>query len=168
MPQDANHLIWIDMEMTGLNPDADRIIEVGTGDARTDGNLDVVGQGRHSGGVPGRCGPGRHGFVERGTPGESGLIDKVKASALTDGNVQEAALAFLCEHVPSKASPMCGQLPSVQDRRFLARWMPDLENWFHYRNLDVSTLKELCRRWNRDLMKAHPEGRQARGARRRV
>jgi oligoribonuclease len=157
MPQDANHLIWIDMEMTGLNPDADRIIEVAL--VVTDGNLDVVAEApvwvvhQDDAVLDGMD------SWNKGTHGKSGLIDKVKASALTDGNVQEAALAFLCEHVPSKASPMCGN-SICQDRRFLARWMPDLENWFHYRNLDVSTLKELCRRWKPDLMKGIPkEGR---------
>ena len=102
-----------------------------------------------------------------GTHGRSGLIDKVKASTLTDGAVEQQALAFLREHVPAKASPMCGN-SICQDRRFLARWMPALENWFHYRNLDVSTLKELCRRWKPELMKGIPKEGQPRGARRRV
>jgi oligoribonuclease len=157
MPQDANHLIWIDMEMTGLNPDSDRIIEVAL--VVTDGNLDVVAEApvwvvRQDDAVL----DGMDAW-NKGTHGKSGLIDKVKASALTDGSVQEAALAFLGEHVPSKASPMCGN-SICQDRRFLARWMPEFENWFHYRNLDVSTLKELCRRWKPELMKGIPkEGR---------
>jgi oligoribonuclease len=105
MPQDANHLIWIDMEMTGLNPDADRIIEVAL--VVTDGNLDVVAEApvwvvhQDDAVLDGMD------SWNKGTHGKSGLIDKVKASALTDGNVQESALAFLCEHVPSKASPMC-------------------------------------------------------------
>ena len=86
----------------------------------------------------------------------SGLIDKVKASTLDEADVEAAALAFLREHVPPKASPMCGN-SICQDRRFLARWMPALEDWFHYRNLDVSTLKELVRRWKPELMKGIPK-----------
>jgi oligoribonuclease len=157
MPQDANHLIWIDMEMTGLNPDTDRIIEVAL--VVTDGNLDVVAEApvwvvRQDDAVL----DGMDAW-NKGTHGKSGLIDKVKASALTDAGVQETALAFLREHVPPRVSPMCGN-SICQDRRFLARWMPELENWFHYRNLDVSTLKELCRRWKPELMKGIPkEGR---------
>jgi oligoribonuclease len=157
MPQDANHLIWIDMEMTGLNPDTDRIIEVAL--VVTDGNLDVVAEApvwvvhQDDAVLDGMD------SWNKGTHGKSGLIDKVKASALTDAGVQETALAFLREHVPAWISPMCGN-SICQDRRFLARWMPELENWFHYRNLDVSTLKELCRRWKPELMKGIPkEGR---------
>ena len=157
MPQDANYLIWIDMEMTGLNPDADRIIEVAL--VVTDGSLNVVAEApvwvvhQDDAMLDGMD------SWNKGTHGRSGLIDKVKASALTDGAVEEHALAFLREHVPAKASPMCGN-SICQDRRFLARWMPALENWFHYRNLDVSTLKELCRRWKPELMKGIPkEGR---------
>ena len=92
----------------------------------------------------------------QGTHGRSGLIDKVKASTATEAAVEDAALAFLREHVPAKASPMCGN-SICQDRRFLARWMPALEDYFHYRNLDVSTLKELARRWKPDLMKGVPK-----------
>jgi len=86
----------------------------------------------------------------QGTHGRSGLIDKVKASTHTEAEVEAAALAFLDQHVPAKASPMCGN-SICQDRRFLARWMPALEDWFHYRNLDVSTLKELCKRWQPEI-----------------
>ncbi|MCC7325411.1 MAG: oligoribonuclease [Burkholderiales bacterium] len=157
MPQDANHLIWIDMEMTGLVPDRDRIIEVAL--VITDNNLatvaeapvwvvhqdDAVLEGMDS--------------WNQGTHGKSGLISRVKASTDDEAAVEEQALAFLRQHVPAKASPMCGN-SICQDRRFLARWMPQLEDWFHYRNLDVSTLKELCRRWKPDLMKGIPkEGR---------
>jgi oligoribonuclease len=95
----------------------------------------------------------------QGTHGRSGLIDKVKASTLDEAGAEAAALAFLREHVPAKASPMCGN-SICQDRRFLARWMPALEDYFHYRNLDVSTIKELARRWKPDLLKGVPkEGR---------
>ena len=88
----------------------------------------------------------------QGTHAKTGLIAKVKASVLDESAAEAAALAFLAEHVPAKSSPMCGN-SICQDRRFLARWMPRLEDWFHYRNLDVSTLKELCRRWKPDLVK---------------
>jgi len=84
--------------------------------------------------------------------GKSGLVDKVKASTLDEATVQARMLAFLAEHVPAGASPMCGN-SICQDRRFLARWMPKLEEWFHYRNLDVSTLKELVRRWKPEIAK---------------
>jgi oligoribonuclease len=86
----------------------------------------------------------------QGTHGRSGLIDKVKASVLTEGIVEGAALEFLREHVPPRVSPMCGN-SICQDRRFLARYMPALEDYFHYRNLDVSTLKELCKRWRPEV-----------------
>jgi len=154
MPQDANHLIWIDMEMTGLQPATDRIIEVAL--VVTDANLvtvaeapvwvvhqeDTVLAGMDS--------------WNQGTHARTGLIARVKASPLDDAAVEAQALAFLQQYVPAKASPMCGN-SICQDRRFLARWMPALEDWFHYRNLDVSTLKELCRRWKPELMKGIPK-----------
>jgi len=154
MPQDPNRLIWIDMEMTGLNPDADRIIEIAL--VVTDPDLNTVAEApvwvvhQDDAVLDGMD------TWNKGTHGKSGLIDKVKASTLTDGAAEAQALAFLREHVPAKASPMCGN-SICQDRRFLARWMPVLESWFHYRNLDVSTLKELCRRWQPDLMKGIPK-----------
>jgi len=150
MPQDANHLIWIDMEMTGLNPDTDRIIEVAL--VVTDGNLDVVAEApvwvvhQDDAVLDGMD------SWNKGTHGRSGLIDKVKASTLTDAAVEALALEFLREHVPARISPMSGN-SICQDRRFLARWMPKLEDYFHYRNLDVSTLKELARRWKPDIAK---------------
>ena len=157
MPQDADRLIWIDMEMTGLKPDADRIIEVAL--VVTDHALVTVAEApvwvvrQESAVLDGMD------SWNKGTHGRSGLIEKVKVSALDEATVERAALAFLAEHVPAKASPMCGN-SICQDRRFLARWMPALEDWFHYRNLDVSTLKELCRRWKPELMKGIPkEGR---------
>jgi len=154
MPQDPNRLIWIDLEMTGLRPDSDRIVEFPI--VVTDHALDTVAQAPV--------------FVvhqedsvlaamdawNQATHGRSGLIDKVKASSMTEADVETSALAFLSEHVPSKLSPMCGNT-ICQDRRFLARFMPGLEDWFHYRNLDVSTLKELVRRWRPDLVKGIPK-----------
>ena len=157
MPQDANHLIWIDMEMTGLKPDTDRIIEIAL--VVTNSALETVAEApvwvvhQEDGVLDGMD------SWNKSTHGRSGLIGKVRESALDDAQAQAQALAFLAEHVPAKASPMCGN-SICQDRRFLARWMPELEDWFHYRNLDVSTLKELCRRWQPELMKGiHKEGR---------
>jgi oligoribonuclease len=154
MPQDASRLVWIDMEMTGLKPDSDRIIEVAL--VVTDGDLNTVAEApvwvvRQSDEALAAMDA-----WNQGTHGRSGLIDKVKASAHDEAAVEIAALAFLREHVPPRASPMCGN-SICQDRRFLARWMPALEDYFHYRNLDVSTLKELARRWKPDLMKGVPK-----------
>ncbi len=157
MPQDPNRLIWIDLEMTGLKPDTDRIIEVAL--VVTDPSLATVAEGpvwavhQDDAVLDGMD------AWNQGTHGKSGLTARVRASTLDERAVEAQALAFLREHVPAKASPMCGN-SICQDRRFLARWMPELEEWFHYRNLDVSTLKELARRWKPDLMKGVPkEGR---------
>jgi oligoribonuclease len=157
MPQDPSRLIWIDMEMTGLKPEIDRIIEVAL--VITDGDLVRVSEApvwviRQSDEVL----EGMDAW-NKSTHSRSGLIDKVKASLLDDNMVEAQALAFLQEHVPPKISPMFGN-SICQDRRFLARWMPMLEDYFLYRNLDVSTLKELARRWKPELMKGIPkEGR---------
>jgi oligoribonuclease len=154
MPQDASRLIWIDMEMTGLKPEVDRIIEIAL--VITDGELNTVAEApvwvvHQSDAVLG----GMDAW-NQGTHGRSGLIDKVKAARDDEAAVEGTALAFLREHVPAKASPMCGN-SICQDRRFLARWMPAFEDYFHYRNLDVSTLKELARRWKPELMKGVPK-----------
>ena len=154
MPQDPNRLIWIDLEMTGLRPDTDRILEVAL--VVTDHALEIVAQApvyvihQHASVLDGMD------AWNQSTHGRSGLIDKVKAATVTEADVERAALEFLRAHVPAKASPMCGNT-ICQDRRFLARFMPALEDWFHYRNLDVSTLKELARRWRPDLMKGIPK-----------
>ena len=146
----ANNLIWIDMEMTGLQPDADRIIEVAL--VVTDGQLSVLAESPvwvvHQ---PDEV-LGAMDSWNRGTHGKSGLIEKVRASRLAEAEVSASAIEFLRPHVPQNASPMCGN-SICQDRRFLARWMPQLEGYFHYRNLDVSTLKELVRRWKPELSK---------------
>lgn len=148
MAQDPNHLIWIDMEMSGLNPEVDRILEVAI--IVTDARLETVAEG------PVRVVHQTEALLDamddwnRSTHGKSGLIDRVRASTLSEPAVEQDMLAFLANHVPPGASPMCGN--SVhQDRRFLARYMPRLEAYFLYRNLDVSTLKELARRWKPEI-----------------
>ncbi|MEO8037542.1 MAG: oligoribonuclease [Betaproteobacteria bacterium] len=144
MAQDPNHLIWLDMEMSGLDPDHDRILEVAI--VITDANLDIVAEG------PVRVVQQSAAVLDamdswnKGTHGKSGLIDRVKSSTLSESDVEAELLTWLALHVPASASPMCGN-SICQDRRFLARTMPKLEAYFHYRNLDVSTLKELVKRW---------------------
>ena len=154
-PKTPSRLIWIDMEMTGLKPDTDRIIEVAL--VVTDGDLNTVAEAPVWVVHQERRGAGRHGLVE---PGHARPLGPHRQGEGVDAGprprVEAQALAFLREHVPAKASPMCGN-SICQDRRFLARWMPALEDYFHYRNLDVSTLKELARRWKPDLMKGIPK-----------
>jgi oligoribonuclease len=148
-PNDQN-LIWIDLEMTGLFPDKDRIIEVAVvvTDAalskralgpvlaihQTDATLDAMDTWNQS------------------THRKTGLIDRVKASTIDEKTAQTQVVEFLKQYVPKSTSPMCGNT-ICQDRRFLANYMPELEAFFHYRNLDVSTLKELAKRWRPDLLK---------------
>jgi oligoribonuclease len=150
MPQDATRLIWIDMEMTGLRPDSDRIIEVAL--VVTDAALAVVAEAQVLVVHQDDATLGGMDSWNQSTHARTGLTDKVKASTMIEKDVEERMLAFLREHVPPKVSPMCGNT-ICQDRRFLARWMPELEDYFHYRNLDVSTLKELCKRWQPDVAK---------------
>jgi oligoribonuclease len=149
MPQDQNNLVWIDMEMTGLVPDRDRIIEIAI--VVTNANLETVAEAPvlvvHQ---PDAVLDAMDSW-NKGTHGKSGLIDKVKQSTLTEDQAEAQMLAFLKLHVPATTSPMCGN-SICQDRRFLARWMPALEGHFHYRNLDVSTLKELAKRWRPTLL----------------
>lgn len=154
MPADATRLIWIDLEMTGLKPERDRIIEVAI--VVTDSDLATVAEAPVWAVHQDDAVLDAMDSWNKSTHGKSGLIERVKTSAHTEAHVEAATLAFLREHVPSKASPMCGN-SICQDRRFLARWMPELEDYFHYRNLDVSTLKELARRWKPDLMKGVPK-----------
>ena len=150
MAQDQNNLVWLDMEMTGLTPDTDRIIEIAV--VVTNSNLDTVAEGPvlvvHQ---PDAVLNGMDNW-NKSTHAKSGLIDRVKASPLDERAVELRMLDFLKLHVPKGVSPMCGN-SICQDRRFMAKWMPDLETWFHYRNLDVSTLKELCKRWKPELAK---------------
>ena len=147
-PNEFN-LVWIDMEMTGLDPDTDRIIEVAA--VVTDANLNILAQGpvfaiHQSDAIL----DGMDAW-NKGTHGRSGLIDRVKASTITEADAEAALVDFLRHFVPPGKSPMCGN-SICQDRRFMARGMKKLEAFFHYRNLDVSTLKELCRRWKPALV----------------
>jgi oligoribonuclease len=144
LPASEHNLIWIDLEMTGLNPDEDRIIEVAVVvtdpqiTVRVEGPVFAVHQSEET--------LGRMDAWNRGTHGKSGLTQRVRESTLDEAAVQARVLEFLQAYVPKGKSPMCGN-SICQDRRFLVRTMPQLEAWFHYRNLDVSTLKELARRW---------------------
>ncbi|TMH35828.1 MAG: oligoribonuclease [Betaproteobacteria bacterium] len=150
MPQDANHLVWIDMEMTGLKPETDRIIEVAL--VVTDNALMTVAEAPVLVVHQDDATLSAMDSWNQSTHTRSGLIDRVKTSRYDEAAVEREMLAFLREHSPRRASPMCGS-SICQDRRFLARWMPQLEDYFHYRNLDVSSLKELCRRWRPDIAK---------------
>lgn len=157
MAQDQNNLIWLDMEMTGLKPDTDRIIEVAF--VITNSALEVVATSpAYAVHQSDETLDGMDAW-NKSTHGKSGLIDKVRASTLTEAQVESALLAFVAQHVPKRVSPMCGN-SICQDRRFMARYMPELEAYFHYRNLDVSTLKELARRWKPELArKVEKEGK---------
>jgi oligoribonuclease len=149
MAQDPSRLIWIDMEMSGLDPDRERVLEIAV--VVTDTELNTVGE------APVLVLHQSNDLLDamddwnKSTHGKSGLVDRVKASTLAEGEAEERLLAFLTDLVPPRTSPMCGN--SVhQDRRFLARYLPRLEAFFLYRNLDVSTLKELARRWKPQIM----------------
>ena len=149
MPQqNPENLIWIDLEMTGLDPLEDRIIEIAT--LVTDKNLKILEEGPSL--VIKQSDEMLNGMDEWCTTqhGKSGLTDRVKNSSISESTAEAVTLAFLEKYVPLGRSPMCGN-SICQDRRFLARWMPELEEFFHYRNLDVSSLKELVRRWSPDV-----------------
>ena len=146
-PNEVN-LIGVDMEMTGLDPDSDRIIEVAV--VVTDMHLNVLAEGPVFAIHQSDETLDKMDNWNKGTHGRSGLIDRVKASTVTEADAEVALIAFLKNFVPAGKSPMCGNT-ICQDRRFMARGMPKLEAFFHYRNLDVSTLKELCRRWKPEL-----------------
>ncbi|MFM7532423.1 MAG: oligoribonuclease, partial [Rubrivivax sp.] len=139
-----SNLIWIDLEMTGLDPDRDRIIEVAV--IVTDALLKVRVQGPVLAVHQADAVLDAMDAWNRGTHGKSGLIERVRASTIDEAAAEAQVLEFLRAYVPKGKSPMCGN-SVCQDRRFLVRTMPQLEAWFHYRNLDVSTLKELARRW---------------------
>lgn len=145
---DKNHLIWIDLEMTGLNPDTDVIIEIAT--IVTDSDLNVLAEG------PSLAIRQPHAVIDgmdewnTRQHGNSGLTKRVLTSDIDTAEAERQTLAFLAQWVPAGASPMCGN-SICQDRRFLWRGMPQLEAFFHYRNLDVSTIKELAKRWRPEI-----------------
>ena len=149
MSQNEQNLIWLDMEMTGLEPETDRILEIAM--IVTDKELNVLAEGpvlaiHQSDDVL----AGMDEWNTR-THGESGLVDRVRASECDEAKAVAACLAFIQEWVPEGKSPMCGNSIG-QDRRFMVRYMPELEKYFHYRNIDVSTIKELVSRWKPEIM----------------
>jgi len=145
------NLVWVDMEMSGLNPDSDRVLEIAV--VVTDGALDVIEEGPvlvvHQNA---RVMDGMDRW-NSATHARSGLIDKVRSSSLDEEQASDVLAGFLQSVVPRGKSPMCGN-SICQDRRFMARWMPRLEAYFHYRNVDVSTLKELARRWHPEAVRS--------------
>lgn len=143
------NLIWVDLEMTGLDPETDRIIEVAV--VVTDANLNVLAEGPVYAIHQSDTVLNGMDAWNKGTHGKSGLIERVKASNITEAMAEDALIDFLIDYVPKGKSPMCGNT-ICQDRRFMAKTMPKLEAFFHYRNLDVSTLKELARRWKPELI----------------
>jgi len=144
MAQDPSHLIWIDLEMTGLNPDSDLIIEIAT--IVTDQNLNILAQGPVLAVHQSDAALAAMDEWNQHHHGQSGLIERVRATAVDDAEAERQTLEFLKQWVPENTSPLCGNSIG-QDRRFLCRYMPKLEAYFHYRNIDVSTLKELAARW---------------------
>ena len=150
-----NNLIWVDMEMTGLVPETHRVIEIAT--IVTDTNLAVLAEGPV---IAIHQEPAELEAMDEWntrTHTRSGLVDRVRSSTITEQDATEATLDFLRQWVPEGKSPMCGN-SICQDRRFMARHMPELETFFHYRNLDVSTLKILMQRWRPDLPEAPKQG----------
>jgi oligoribonuclease len=143
------NLVWIDLEMTGLFPDRDRIIEIAV--VVTDPMLTVRVEGPVFAVYQTEATLDAMDAWNKGTHGRSGLIDRVKASAVSEAQAESQVIEFLQRYVGSGKSPMCGN-SICQDRRFLANYMPRLEAYFHYRNLDVSSLKELARRWKPDIL----------------
>ena len=149
MPAHEQNLIWIDLEMTGLDPDADSILEIAT--LVTDSQLNVLAEGPELAIAHPLARLEAMDEWNRRTHGGSGLWSRVLASDASRADAEERTIAFLREWVPEGRSPICGN-SICQDRRFLVRHMPRLERYFHYRNLDVSTLKELARRWAPSLL----------------
>ncbi len=147
---DANNFIWIDLEMTGLDPDRDRIIEVAT--VVTDDQLRVLAEGPVI--AVHQTDAALDAMDEWNTTHHtrSGLVQRVRESTSDESSAEQATIEFLKQHVPPGASPLCGN-SICQDRRFLYRYMPELERYLHYRNLDVSSVKELVRRWKPEILK---------------
>jgi oligoribonuclease len=151
LPKSDLNLVWLDCEMTGLDPERDRIIEIAvvvTGpslEPRVEGPVLAIRQTEAQLELMDAW--------NRGTHGKSGLTERVRASTITEADAEQQVLDFLMRYVPRNATPLCGNSVG-QDRRFLVKYMPRLEGWFHYRNLDVSTLKELARRWRPEVYTA--------------
>lgn len=145
------NLIWVDMEMSGLNPDSDRVLEVAV--VVTDVALEVVAEGPVFAVHQSDAVLAKMDAWNTATHGRSGLTERVRASTVDEEEASLSLREFLAQHVGAGKSPMCGNT-ICQDRRFMARWMPQLEAFFHYRNLDVSTLKELARRWNPEIYRS--------------
>lgn len=143
------NLIWIDLEMTGLIPQSDRIIEIAT--LVTDPNLTVLAEGPAIAVHQSDAALSGMDSWNQKHHGESGLVERVRSSKFSEQQAQLATLEFLSQWTDPGSSPMCGN-SICQDRRFLARYMPDLENYFHYRNLDVSSIKEIARRWRPEIL----------------
>ncbi len=148
MPQDANALVWMDLEMTGLEPETDLIIEIAT--IITDSQLNIVAEGPvlaiHQ---PDAALDAMDEWNTR-THNATGLVERVKSSKISARTAELETLEFLQKHVPKNRSPLCGN-SICQDRRFLYKYMPELNDWLHYRNLDVSSIKELAKRWRPDI-----------------
>jgi oligoribonuclease len=144
MAQDSQHLIWIDLEMTGLDPDSDLIIEIAT--VVTDKDLNILAQGPVLAVHQSDAALAAMDDWNQKHHSQSGLIDRVKVSTINEADAERLTIEFLKQWVPENTSPICGNSIG-QDRRFLYRYMPKLEAYFHYRNIDVSTLKELAARW---------------------
>ncbi|MCR5881434.1 oligoribonuclease [Rhizobacter sp. J219] len=149
LPSSDQNLIWIDLEMTGLFPNTDRIIEIAV--VVTDANLTQRVEGPVFAVHQSDATLDAMDAWNKGTHGKSGLIDRVKASSIDEKSAEAQMIEFLKRYVPKGKSPMCGN-SICQDRRFLANYMPALEDFFHYRNLDVSTLKELAKRWKPEIL----------------
>ena len=150
MQASASNLIWIDLEMTGLVPEQHRIIEIAT--VVTDWNLEILAEGPVIAVHQADAELAAMDEWNTRQHGQSGLAQRVRDSRVSEAEAEQQTLAFLGHWVVAGKSPMCGN-SICQDRRFLARWMPALEKFFHYRNLDVSTVKELCARWAPDVAK---------------
>ncbi|AWV43493.1 oligoribonuclease [Hafnia alvei] len=149
MSGSETNLIWIDLEMTGLDPEVDRIIEIAT--LVTDANLNILAEGPV---IAVHQSDEQLALMDEWnvrTHTGSGLVDRVKASTIDDATAAQKTIEFLQQWVPEGVSPICGNSVG-QDRRFLFRYMPELEKYFHYRYLDVSTLKELARRWKPEIL----------------
>ncbi|MBV2090153.1 MAG: oligoribonuclease [Candidatus Thiodiazotropha sp. (ex Ctena orbiculata)] len=152
MPVDASNLIWIDLEMTGLDTQQDEIIEIAT--IVTDVNLNILAEGPVIAVHQPQAVLDTMDEWNQRQHGGSGLLERVRQSQYSEAEAQAETIRFLQQYVPAGASPMCGN-SICQDRRFLARTMPELEAYFHYRNLDVSTLKELINRWSPSLSEGY-------------